>query len=128
MQQDAKTGKIRSREEYLEVYCEAGGPCETNAANVVVNREAKRIFGRPLGRGRSKRASKAAGASGRRGGRPASPALIALRAKLQADKAGTGLRKPTDYVRWMIDQPGAKMGLKQARPIVYRELRVARAS
>lgn len=122
MQADAQGGRPRSRQDYLEVLKGAGGPASANAAGIIVNREAKRIFGRPLGRGKAKAGRR----GGRKGGRQASPGTAALRAKLQADKGGGGLRDPPHYVRWLVDQPGVKMGLKQARPVVYRELRAAR--
>lgn len=126
MQADAQGGGPRSRQDYLEVLKGAGGPASPNAAGIIVNREAKRIFGRPLGRGKAKAGRRDGRAAGRRRGRQASPATAALRAKLQADKGGAGLRDPPHYVRWLVDQPGVKMGLKQARPVVYRELRTAR--
>lgn len=122
MQADAQANRPRTRAVYLALLGEAGGPSSANAAGIIVNREAKRAFGRPLGPGKAK-----AGKAGRRGGgRQASPATVALRAKLQADKAKGDLRDPPHYVRWLVDQPGIKMGLKQARPVVYRELRQAR--
>lgn len=125
MQADAQGNGPRPRAEYLELLKTAGGPASENAAGIIVNREAKRTFGHPLGRGKGK-AARRGGAGGRRGGRQASPATAALRAKLQADKADGGLRDPPHYVRWLVDQPGVKLGLKQARPVVYRELRAAR--
>ena len=118
----ADDGKPRSRAAYLTVLREAGHQGSDNSASLIVNREAKRVFGGPLGRGR--RGKKPA--RGRKAGRQASPATSLLRAKLAADKAGPGLRDAPHYLRWVVDQPGVKMGLKQAKPIVYRELRAAR--
>jgi hypothetical protein len=124
MQADAP--RPRTRAEYLKLLLDAGGPKSSNAAGIIVNREAKRIFGGSLGRGTGTR--KARGRrGGRKGGRQASPGTVALREKLQADRAKGELRDPPHYVRWLVDQPGVKMGLKQARPVVYRELRLARA-
>lgn len=122
MQTDAQANRPRTRAEYLALLGEAGGPRSPNAAGIIVNREAKRTFGRPLGRGKAK-ARKAGGRDGRKRGRHASPGTVALREKLQADKAKGELRDPSHYVRWLVDQPGVKMGLKQARPLVYRERR-----
>jgi hypothetical protein len=121
MQADAAAGTQRSRADYLTILTEAGGPKSSNAAGIIVNREAKRAFGHPLGRAKTRKAR------GRKGGRQASPVTVLLREKLHADKTDGGLRDAPHYVRWVVDQPGVKMGLKQARPIVYRELRVARS-
>ena len=118
----ADAGKPRTRAAYLAVLREAGHTGSDHSAAVIINREAKRVFGGPLGR--SRKAKKTA--RGRKGGRQASPATTFLRAKLAADKADGGLRDAPHYVRWVVDQPGVKMGLKQARPIVYRELRTVR--
>lgn len=114
MEKDALEGQPRSRADYLAILQKAGGPKSDNAAGIIVNREAKRAFGQPLGR--------AKGTQKRGGGRQASPATEALRAKLQADAAGEGLRDASYYVRWLQDQPGGAIGLKRARPLVYREL------
>jgi hypothetical protein len=125
MVKDAKAGHPRGRADYLALLKGAGGPASPNAAGIIVNREAKRAFGHPLGRGKG--ASKGARKGARRGGRQASPATAALRARLAEDAAKGALRDAPFYVRWVIDQPGVKLGLKGARPIVYRELRAARA-
>ncbi len=124
MQADAQANRPRSRAAYLALLGEAGGPSSPNAAGIIVNREAKRAFGRPLGRGKGK--ARAGRRGGRKAGRQASPGTVALRTKLQADKANGGLRDAPHYVRWLVDQPGVKIGLKQARPVVYRELREAK--
>jgi hypothetical protein len=124
MAKDAHGGHPRTRADYLGVLKGAGGPPSPNAAGIIVNREAKRAFGRPLGRGKG--ASKGVRKGARRGGRQAFPATAALRTKLTEDAAKGDLRDAPYYVRWVVDQPGVKMGLKQARPIVYRELRAAR--
>jgi hypothetical protein len=112
--------KPRGRLEYLRILREAGHKGSDNSAALIVNRESKRIFGKPLGRATEKRSV------GREGGREASPATVILRQKLEADKASGELRDAKHYVRWVVDQPGVKLGLKQARPIVYRELRLTR--
>lgn len=125
MAKDAQAEHPRSRGDYVTLLQSAGGPASPNAAGIIVNREAKRAFGHPLGRaskGRRKGALKGA----RKGGRRASPATAALRVRLQEDASKGDLRDAPYYVRWVVDQPGVKMGLKQARPIVYRELRGAR--
>ncbi|HUR25000.1 MAG TPA: hypothetical protein VM327_03175 [Candidatus Thermoplasmatota archaeon] len=45
-----------------------------------------------------------------------------LREKLTHDKAAGNLRDAKHYLAWLMDQPGTKLGIKPARPIVYREL------
>lgn len=121
MQQDSTAKAPRPREAYLKLLQEAGGPKSRNAAGIIVNREAKRFFGRSLGRG--KRSAKGKGVK-RGAGRQASPATALLRAQLQQDKAQGSLRDAKYYVRWLVDK--VNMGLKGARPIVYRELRAVR--
>jgi hypothetical protein len=88
------------------------------AASQVARREFKRIFGTA----KPKR-------TGRRGaaGRPANPHAALVRQKLEVDQANGGLREASHYVRWLVDQPGVKLGLKPARPIVYGELRAVKA-
>lgn len=116
--------KPRSRADYLSILREAGHTGGDNSAFLIMNREAKRIFGRPLGRGGASKAGRGKAVRGR--GKPLAPAAATLRAKLIADWAGPGLQNPTHYIRWLVDQPGVTLGLKQARPVVYRELKRAR--
>lgn len=115
---DAARGSPRDRATYIDMLRTAGGPSSANAAGIIVNREAKRAFGHSLGR---KAAKKTRGA-----GRQPSPATTLLRERLAKDQAANDLRDAAHYVRWVVDQPGVKLGLKQARPIVYRELRAAK--
>lgn len=124
MQADAAAGRPRGRQEYLRVLREAGGPASDNAAGIVINREAKRIFGASLSR--VVKGRRAGGRAGKRG--PKSPATEKLRAKLAADKEAGDLRDAQYYIRWLVDQDDLKLGLMKARPIAYRELRVARES
>ncbi|MCA1820042.1 MAG: hypothetical protein LC620_08360 [Halobacteriales archaeon] len=116
MQADAAKGAPRSRAEYLSILEEAGHK-GTATAGIIIAREAKRAFGHTLGR------AKETGRGG--GGRKASPLSAQLREKLQQDKAGEGLRDPAHYVRWLVDK--SNLGLKRVRPVVYRELRAAKA-
>lgn len=121
MQADAGAGRQRSRKEYLEILRQAGHLGSDNSGGLIVNREAKRVFGKSLGRekGLKRKASK----GGMRRGRGPAPETVLLREKLQADKASGELRDAKHYLGWLMDQPGVKIGLKPARPIVYRELR-----
>lgn len=120
MQNDAAAGRTRSREAYMQILRDAGLKGADANAKIIIAREAKRAFGRSLGRTKSKRVQKGP----RGGGRTAAPFTVMLREKLQADKAGEGLRDAGHYIRWLADKAG--IGLKRGRPVVYRELRAAR--
>lgn len=122
MQADASSGKTRSRQDYLQILREGGHQGSEASAGLIVSREAKRAFGAPLGRGKKARKAK----NGRGGGRAASLATTLLRTRLADDHAKGEVREAGHYVRWVLDQPGVKLGLKGARPMVYRELRVAK--
>jgi len=124
MQADSAAGRPRSRAAYVQVLKAQGHKGSDASAGAIVAREAKRVFGKPLGRGKKGRK----GPGRRGGGRQASPATAMLREKLKLDRAGEGLRDATYYTRWVVDQKGAGIGLKGARPIVYRELRQAKAA
>lgn len=122
MEADKAAGKPGSTQGYLGILMSADSKRSEGAARQIVMREAKRIFGATLGR-RNKRGGK----RGRRGGgRRPNPVTVLLREKLAKDKEAGSLRDAAHYVRWVVDQPGTKIGLKGARPIVYRELRSAR--
>lgn len=123
MQTDAGAGRQRSRSQYFGILREAGHTGSENSGGLIINREAKRVFGKSLGRekGLKRKASK----SGTRRGRGPAPETVLLREKLQADKASGKLRDAKHYLGWLMDQPGVKIGLKPARPIVYRELKAA---
>ena len=119
MASDASGSGPRSNDEYRQLLERAGHKSKATAQGIVA-REARRIFGRPLGRARKPQAR-----ATRRGRKP-NPATLLLRERIAADKTNGTLREPPHYVRWIVDQPGIKMGLKAVRPIVYRELRAAR--
>src|SRR5437868_3344066 len=104
MRADAAAGQPRTRTDYLAVLRGAGGPASDNAAGIIVNREAKRVFGAPLGRLAGIRRGKA-GPRGR-----GSPATAMLREKLAADKEKGDLRNAPYYTRWLVDQEGLQMG------------------
>jgi len=124
MKGDALSGNVRPRSDYFSALRIAGHKGSDASAALIINREAKRILGKPLGR--SRKASSAKSAPGK-AGRKASPATALLREKLTKDKAAGALRDAVHYLRWVVDQPGVGLGLKQARPIVYRELRAAKS-
>lgn len=116
MAEDAQAGRKRSRAAYLQVLRDHGHNSSASAGAIVA-REAKRHFGAALGRSPKR-------ARGRGGGRQASPATAELRQKMADDAAKGELRDVNHYVRWLVDKAG--IGLKKARPIVYRELRRAK--
>jgi hypothetical protein len=121
MQEDAAKGNPRTRSEYLDVLREAGYTGSAASGGAIVAREAKRILG-----GLRRRGARGPSTGAGKRGRQPSRATQLLRERLASDRAGNGLKDAAAYVKWLVDQPGVKMGLKQARPIVYRELRAAR--
>jgi len=122
MVKDAQAGQSRSRADYLAILREADGPESDNAAGIIVNREAKRAFGHPLPRTKKVGGRKKGG--GRVGGRQASPATSGLRERLQQDQEAGEVRNAAHYMRWLADKHS--LGLKRARPLVYRELAAIR--
>jgi hypothetical protein len=134
MEADHAAGTQQSRPAYLEILRGAGYDGSDAAAGQILAREATRIFGKTLGRAPAtnkarKRVAKRAAqadAGGTAGRKPSRPTAL-VRGKIAKDAAGDGLKDATHYVRWLVQQEGVKIGLKGARPIVYRELRKARA-
>ena len=116
---DIAAGNVRARTEYLAILRNAGHKGSDASAGVIINREAKRVFGKPLGRGGKARAN----GKGKQGN-PASSMTTLLRDRLQADKAAGALRDAAHYTRWLVDK--SNIGLKRVRPVVYRELRAVR--
>lgn len=130
MERDHRAGTVGDRGHYLRVLREAGHNGSDAAAQMIVSREGLRVFGVRLGRQKGlKRNRKAPGKRTVRrktGGRRPSHETELLRAKMATDKSGGGLKDARQYLAWLMDQPGVTLGLKQARPIIYRELRAAR--
>lgn len=138
MEADHAAGKQQSRQAYLDVLRGAGYDGSDAAAGQILNREANRIFGKPLGRaaakkagtkaprGKAKKSAKRTGAKTAGVGRQPSKETLLVREKVAKDAAAGTLRDAIHYVRWLVQAPGTKIGLKGARPIVYRELRKAR--
>jgi hypothetical protein len=119
MEADKAAGTPKSTQDYMAILRERDPGKSDMAARQIVMREAKRIFGQTLGRGKSS----AEGRPGRSRGRQPNPITVLLREKLAEDKSSGGLRDASHYVKWAVDQPGVKLGLKGVRPIVYREFR-----
>ena len=95
----------------------------SRTASLIVSREARRVFGQNLPRQKGlKRTRK----PGKTRGRKASLETELLRAKIASDKAAGEVKDARHYLAWLMEQPGVTLGLKPARPIVYRELRAAR--
>lgn len=124
MQRDHSVGSMQDRNHYLGILRKGGHKGGEASAYVILNREAKRAFGRTLGRRKGLTRKRTGG--GKRGRHPA-PETMLLREKLAHDKAAGGLRDAKHYLGWLMDQPDTKMGIKPARPIVYRELRAAKS-
>lgn len=123
MERDHGAGKMRDRAHYLDVLRQAGHKSSPTSANLIVSREARRVFGKNLGRQQGLKRRKAGGKP--RGRRPSLETEL-LRAKIASDKSSSGAKDARQYLAWLMDQPGVTLGLKQARPIVYRELRAAK--
>lgn len=121
MERDHAGGGMREREHYLAVLRKGGHQGNEASAYVILNREAKRAFGQTLGRRKGLKRARRGGSKG--GGRKAAPETLLLREKLAADKGAGKLGDARHYLTWLMDQPGTKLGIKPARPIVYRELR-----
>lgn len=130
MEADKAAGMQRQRAEYLGVLHGAGYDGSEAGANQILMREAKRIFGHTLGRrGPAKKSAKrksAKKATEAEAGRRSSVATQLARGRVEADAAKGELQDATHYVRWLVRQEKANVGLKGARPIVYRELRRVR--
>jgi hypothetical protein len=116
MRRDRAAGRARTRAEYLAILARGGHKGSPQSASLIVLREAKRLFGRPLGRRGRRAGSRAPG-----GGRKPSPATRLLRERLAKDKAAGSLHDAAHYARWLADK--SRQGLKRVRPVVYRELR-----
>ena len=121
MQDDAAQGTPGDARSYIEFLRSQDSSKSEAAVGQIVRREMKRIFG-STPRSRKPRSE----ATPRARGRQPNPATVLIREKLAADKAGSGLRDASYYVKWIVDQPGVKLGLKGVRPIVYRELRATK--
>jgi hypothetical protein len=121
MEKDQRAGKMRDRSYYLELLRSAGHSSSLTSANLIVSREAKRVFGRTLARRKGLSRVKAGGGH-TRGRRPSRETEL-LRNKLASDKASGQLRDGAHYVAWLMDQPGVTRGIRKTRPMVYRELR-----
>jgi hypothetical protein len=124
MERDHRSGKMHDRAHYLGILKEGGHKGSEASAYLIVSREAKRVFGRTLGRQKGLKRTRQA--RGKARGRKPSVETELLRGRMAADKTGGGLRDARQYLSWLMDQPGVTLGLKQARPIVYRELRAVR--
>jgi len=61
---------------------------------------------------------------GKRGRKPRA-STVALRERMSADQLSGGLKRPQQYVRWLIECD-TQIGLPFARAVVYRELRALR--
>ncbi len=117
---DGEAGAIHPTGHYLEWLLEKDDDLAEATARSIVYRERRAALeaypGAEIRKGRR----------GRRGGetrgRKPSPATLKLRERLEADAREGSVQDPQFYIKWLIDQD-KEIGLKQARPIVYRERR-----
>jgi hypothetical protein len=111
MARDKAAGRLRSASEYVAWVSSQDPKAPRAGLQQTVYREL-RVAGGAKGRRRK--------AGGGARGRAPNPATLALRERLAKDRE-TGLKERAFYVRWLVEK--ADLGLKKARPIVYRELR-----
>jgi site-specific recombinase XerD len=123
LQADQASDTLQPRAAYLAILG-AGKSRTKHAANFILNREAKRILGRPFGADPAPVA--VAPVVVRKRGRKPSPPTVVLRERLQADVGGGKVRDASHYVRWLVAKPKLKVKAEQVRPLVWRELRLVR--
>lgn len=122
LEKDAAAGGVKEASHYIEWLVGQEPKVAPTTLQQTAYREMRAIGGAPrTGKGRKARA--AGNGTGKRGRQP-NDATVVLREKLQKD-AGA-LENATTYIRWLVDK--ADIGIKQARPIVYRELRAAKSA
>jgi hypothetical protein len=110
---DKAAGKLRPARDYVAWVAQRDPKAPRAGLQQTVYRELRAVGAK----GRRRRAD------GAPRGRAPHPATVALRERLHKDKEAGPLKEPAFYVRWLVEK--ADVGLKQARPIVYRELRQA---
>jgi hypothetical protein len=115
LQADAAAGHLKSSSEYIDWLVKQEPKAKRPTLQQTVYRELRAVGG---GRGRGRRGK----GDGMRGRKP-NAATVQLRERLQKDKEAGNLRDAAHYVKWLVEK--ASIGIKQARPIVYRELRSA---
>ncbi|MEA3189753.1 MAG: hypothetical protein QOD77_335 [Thermoplasmata archaeon] len=113
---DAASHKLHPASHYLEWLVGKEPKSKRTTLAQTVYRELRAVGGAP----RARRRKGGADAGGKRGRAP-HPATVALREKLVKDRDSGQVKEASHYVKWVVDKAG--IGLKQARPIVYRELR-----
>jgi len=137
IQADMQKGNVKPARDYFEWLVRRDPEVAEATARQVVYRELRLAGarpapssggrrGRPAKRGRKggrKAAAAAAEGEARRGRQP-SEATRMLREQIQKDLQGGGVKDAASYVRWLVD--AADLGIRQARPLVYRELRASR--
>ncbi|HUR63910.1 MAG TPA: hypothetical protein VM241_05470 [Candidatus Thermoplasmatota archaeon] len=108
---DKAAGKLRAARDYVEWVAARDPKAPRAGLQQTVYREL-RAAGGAKGKRRKGGATR---------GRTPHPATLALRERLAKDKEAGPLKEPGFYIRWLVEK--SDVGLKQARPIVYRELR-----
>jgi hypothetical protein len=120
LQQDAASGHLRRAREYVDWVAQRDPKASRQGLQQTVYRELRGVGGTRGKRGRRGRGARAPVKGGPRGRAP-HPATVALRERLDKDKVAGALHDAAYYLRWVVEK--SDIGLKKARPIVYRELR-----
>jgi len=120
LQKDAAGAGLKPAIHYIEWLVAKEPKVTRTTLQQTAYREIRAMGGAPRHNGRHKKGSAKASAAGRR----PNPATAILRERLEKDSAGNGLQDAAAYIRYLVDK--ANIGIKQARPIVYRELRAAK--
>ncbi|MEA3204217.1 MAG: hypothetical protein QOI63_1897 [Thermoplasmata archaeon] len=110
---DKAAGKLRPAGDYVAWVAQRDPQAPRAGLQQTVYRELRAVAG---SKGRRRKA-------GTPRGRAPHPATVALRERLSKDKEAGPLKEPAHYIRWLVEK--SDLGLKRARPIVYRELRQA---
>jgi hypothetical protein len=114
---DAGSGRLKVSSHYIDWLSAQEPKSKRTTLQQTVYREMRSVAPK-RGPGRRK------GGKGGQAGRQPHPGTVILRERLAKDRSGDGLQDASHYVRWLVDK--ANLGIKQARPIVYRELRAAK--
>jgi hypothetical protein len=123
LSKDAAAGHLHPAAHYIEWLSGKEPKAKRASLQQTVYREMRSILAEnPKAAPKKTGQGRKSASSGRRG-RAAHPATLALREKLEKDRQAGGLKDAAHYIRWLVER--ANIGLKKARPIVYRELRAA---
>lgn len=123
LQKDAAGAGLKPAAHYIEWLVAKEPKVGRTTLQQTAYREIRAAGGAPRHNGRRKKAGKQE-ARGAGAGRKPNEATTLLRERLHKDREAGGFQEPAAYIRYLVDK--ANIGIKQARPIVYRELRAAK--